>query len=221
MNSAVSQPSKALFWDLDGTLADTREDIADSLNSALRGLGKSERSFEEIVSFIGDGLGELISRAVHPDRTLAEECMHLFRSEYRKNMLNKTTEYPGTSETLQFLAENGWTMNVITNKNRDFSVAILDGLGLLPYFSEVIGGDTLPVRKPAPDAILSLKTAQNLDLTRSFMIGDHHTDMDCGSGAGVSRIFCTFGMGILSGRVPDFTADSFSDIKNIIINSGY
>jgi phosphoglycolate phosphatase len=215
--SQTLQSSPSLFFDLDGTLVDTAEDIADALNTALREIDVPPRSFEEIVSFIGDGLGQLINRAIHPRLELADHCMHLFRTHYRSGLLNKTRPYPGTESTLQILKDSGFILNVITNKNRDFSVEILKGLNLDHYFDEVIGGDTLPVRKPSPDAILLLRDKQNLDLQKSFMIGDHHTDMDCGANASVRRIFCTFGMGILDGRTPDFTADSYEEIRQIVM----
>jgi phosphoglycolate phosphatase len=215
--SQTLQSSPSLFLDLDGTLVDTREDIATALNQALSDIAVAQRSFEEIVSFIGDGLGELINRAIQPRLELADHCTQLFRTHYRSGLLNKTRPYPGTEDILTLLKNEGFILNVITNKNRDFSVEILKGLDILHLFHEVIGGDTLPVRKPSPDAILLLRDKQNLDLSKSFMIGDHHTDMDCGTNAGVRRIFCTFGMGILDGRTPDFTADSYEDIRRIVM----
>src|SRR5579871_3593867 len=143
-----------IVFDLDGTLVDSRRDLATSANAALRELGLPERSLDEISSFVGEGARKLIEKAVAPRLDLAPSALESFFGHYSRHLLDTTRPYDGIPELLQGLRER--RLAIATNKPGKYARRILAGLGLLEPFAAVLGGDEGP-RKPDPALVDRLR----------------------------------------------------------------
>ena len=131
-----------LIFDLDGTLVDSRQDLAASVNHALGRLGLPPLSVETVAGFVGDGAQALLTRALVAARGVADEAeveagLRAFREHYAAHLLDATRSYPGVPEALQALSHKA--MAVATNKPRAYALAILEGLGLHQHFRLVVG----------------------------------------------------------------------------------
>src|SRR5208282_1217481 len=140
---------KLVIFDLDGTLIDSRLDLVHSVNAALRHIGRPELPDEIIASYVGDGAPILIQRALGGeavDEAIVRKGLEFFLSYYRAHKLDHTTVYPGISEALAAIQKsaNGAPrkMAVLTNKPVIPSRAIVEALGLAPFFSQVYGGNS-------------------------------------------------------------------------------
>src|SRR5258706_10754482 len=145
-------PLKAVVYDLDGTLVDSRGDLADSVNAMLEALGVPRRPDEIIWSFIGEGAERLVRRSLGPSHEdLLPEALKSWRAEYARRLLVKTRPYPGIPELLLVPPE---ARGVLTNKPGGVAREILQGLGMLGAFQAVIGGDQAP-RNPQAQGLPS------------------------------------------------------------------
>lgn len=189
--------TKLLFFDLDGTLIDSRDDLADSVNLALAEMGFPLIPTESVYGFIGEGVFNLLLRSLRasrerePENELVDQAVDVFRRHYDGNCLVKTRLYDGVAETLDALT--GFKKAVITNKPRDFSVKILEELGIAKYFDAVAGGDTYPKRKPDPMPLVETARALGIDIAECVMIGDSRVDIEAGKNAGIPTIGCVYG----------------------------
>jgi len=178
----------AVLFDLDGTLLDTLEDLADSTNQALRRLGLAEHPLESYKYFIGDGVENLVRRALPPDRADADtmaRCAALMREEYARRWADKTRPYPGVAELLDALSARGLPMAVLSNKPDEF--ARLCVARLLPRwrFQAVLGaGGSLP-KKPDPAGALAIAARLGLAPAPILYLGDTNTDMQTAVSAGM------------------------------------
>lgn len=213
---AGSSKTAGIIFDLDGTLIDSTRDLAASVNHALQQAGLPNRSVDEVREFIGDGVGKLIERAVGGgDPARLQPVLETFMSHYRKHCTDTTRLYKGTQETLQTLSRD-YHLGVLTNKSLGFTETILTALGILPLFADVIGGDSLPVKKPDPAGILYLSDKWNIPGERLVMVGDHHTDIRAGMNGAIRTIFIDGRMGHADGLQPDATISSFIELPETI-----
>ncbi|MFO1132843.1 MAG: phosphoglycolate phosphatase [Hyphomicrobiales bacterium] len=167
----------AIVFDLDGTLVDSAPDIADAANLALAEFGLAPLPLAQLTSFIGHGIPSLVGQVIavceiDPARTPEMNASVL--AHYSRQPARLTRPYAGVSETLAALQGAGHTLGVCTNKFRDLSTQILDALDLSPYFDVVIGGDSLPVKKPDPAPLLAAFAA--LPGTPLCYVGDSEVD---------------------------------------------
>src|SRR5271167_81144 len=141
---------RVLVFDLDGTLIDSGEDLALSVNATLEKMGRATLPHKQIFGYVGQGAGRLIERALGAGAAPEEREKGLayFLSYYRTHMLDHTVTYPGVREGLAAL--DGMPMAVLTNKPVRFSQMILQGLGLAGYFRYVYGGNSFETKKPDP-----------------------------------------------------------------------
>lgn len=177
---------RAVVFDLDGTLADTAPDIRAAANGVLAALGATPLSLEETVRFIGNGAPAFVAR-MRAARGLPETdepaLLEAFLAGY-ENSHDLTRLYPGVPQALLALKDEGILLGICTNKPESPARALLDHLGLSQSFEVVIGGDSLPVRKPDPAPLRAVLAA--LDAEEALFVGDSEVDEATARGAGVA-----------------------------------
>jgi phosphoglycolate phosphatase len=188
----VAPRLQAVVYDLDGTLVDSRDDLADSVNAMLARLGLPEREVAVISAFIGEGAERLIRRSLGPaHENRYPEAAPVWREEYGCRLLAKTRLYPGIAALLRRPPP---LRAVLTNKPGGFAREILRGLGVNGAFGAVLGGDEAP-RKPAPDGLLRICTQLGVAPDRALVVGDSGVDLATGKAAGVPVCAVTWGLG--------------------------
>ena len=160
------KPIRLIIFDLDGTLVDTLEDIAHSVNFTLGRLGRPLLHLDTVRQYVGDGMEMLLTRALGEHTDLLEEAKGIYTVHQSRNLVVSSRLYPGVLETLEHF--RSLPMAVVTNKTLEFSEPLLEQLGIRPYFGMIIGADTGLPLKPAPDAFLSImKNSRSRRSTRS------------------------------------------------------
>jgi phosphoglycolate phosphatase len=190
MKGLVFRPGRLFIFDLDGTLIDSRADIAGALNLALARMEMPALAEAQIADFVGEGVQRLVERALReitghpPGSQVTQNLITLFREEYGQHLLDQTRLYPGAKEALDRLT---WaSFAVVTNKPEGFSRRILDGLGIGDRFCAVFGGDSVQKRKPDPEALLKAMHACRAAPSETAMVGDSPVDIQAGKAAGVT-----------------------------------
>jgi phosphoglycolate phosphatase len=196
----ASAPARVAIFDLDGTLVDSRADLASAGNHARQQVGLPLLPLPQIISYVGDGLDQLIARLV-PDPARHAEAKHAFEVYYAAHCCDESVPYDGIIACLQRLRERGWHCAVATNKPGRFTDIMLPGCGLASYFSAVQSGDG--IKKPAPDQLYAVMAAHGAEAKNCWMIGDNHTDIRAGQAAGCRVAFCLWGFGQRDGLIPD------------------
>src|SRR6266446_1018940 len=169
-----------VIYDLDGTLVDSRDDLADSVNATLGRLGLPARDPAVIHGFVGEGAERLIRRSLGPAHEHRyPEAAPVWREEYKKRLLSWTRVYPGVSDLLRLPPP---ARGVLTNKPGEFTREILRGLGVAHAFQSVICGDEAP-RKPAPDGLLRVCAAMGVAPACALLVGDSAVDLATGRAA--------------------------------------
>jgi phosphoglycolate phosphatase len=205
---------RVLIFDLDGTLIDSKLDLANSINAMLAHMGRAPLAHETIYSLVGNGAPVLVRRALGEGATDAEanEGLGFFLSYYRTHMLDNTVTYPGVREGLKLL--EGYPLAVLTNKPVRFSRAILDGLGLSPYFRFVYGGNSFEKKKPDPMGVEALLRALTAPPEEAMMVGDSEVDVRTARNAGIWACGVSYGLGSegLGIHPPDIMLDSLVEL---------
>jgi phosphoglycolate phosphatase len=214
---------RCLLFDLDGTLVDSRADLANSVNLMLAEMGRKPLSDCRVLGFVGEGAWLLVERALTATQDLTpqpaevDSALKIFRHHYREHLLDQTRVYPEVIETLSRLEE--CPKAVVTNKPYDFTITLLEGTGLLPYFDVVLGGDSLPERKPSP--MMPLEAARRFGVTPSacLMVGDTKFDVAAGRAAGMKT--CGYIPGFrgrteLAEAGADFLIERFSELQVLV-----
>lgn len=185
---------RLVIFDLDGTLVDTKVDITNALNHALKPQGVYPMTHDETVGLVGEGLTALVKKVLGAERGhLSATVIEDFLGYYTEHLVDYSRPYPGVKETLENLS--GLKMAVVSNKREALSSALLNELGLLKHFERIIGSDTLGVKKPAPDAIVYLLKERSLGSEQAVIVGDSDHDIEAGKRAGVMTVAVTYGYG--------------------------
>jgi phosphoglycolate phosphatase len=195
---------RLIVFDLDGTLIDSRQDLTNSINAMLGEFGRQPLPEEIIATYIGDGAGMLVRRALgDPEPTsegesLVESALEHFLAHYREHKLDHTYVYPGVFESLEALRTTPEgtprKMAVLTNKPVRPSVDICNGLGLSPYMFRIYGGNSLASKKPDPEGLNTLIREAEVSPQETLMIGDSSVDILTARRAGAWVIGCRFGL---------------------------
>jgi len=205
---------RVLIFDLDGTLIDSKLDLANSVNATLEHMGRARLAHEKIYSLVGNGAPVLIRRALGEGVTdeEAKEGLGFFLSYYRMHMLDNTVTYPGVRQGLKLL--ESYPMAVLTNKPVRFSQGILDGLGLAPYFKFVYGGNSFQKKKPHPMGVEILLRELAASPREAMMVGDSEVDVRTARRAGIWACGVSYGLGLegLGVYPPDIMLDSLTEL---------
>jgi phosphoglycolate phosphatase len=183
------RPCRLFLFDLDGTLVDSKADIACSLNFVLERMGLQPLPESRVAEFVGDGVQKLLERTFRevnqrePESSMIREGVVLFKQEYGKHLLDRTQLYPHVQEALNRLS---WAaMAVVSNKPERFCRSILEGLGVAARFQAILGGDSTPSQKPAPAPLLKAMDLCGAAPSETVMVGDSPVDIAAGKAAGV------------------------------------
>ncbi len=210
---------KTLLFDLDGTLIDSRVDLASAVNFALKSAGRPMKSQDEIIPHVGNGLRILLGNVMGPsDSPSMEKAIAGFSYYYLDHCVDKTTLYDGVRDTIESFSGK-ITMGIVTNKPKVFSEMIIKSLGLAPFISFIIGGDSLPERKPHPAPLFEALKALNGSPTSALMLGDGPQDIQAGHAAGTQTAVARYGYGYRPETLdlkPDYVVDRFTDLKEIV-----
>jgi phosphoglycolate phosphatase len=183
-----------IIFDLDGTLIDSRADLTAAVNHVLRGFAVPELPIEVVTGYVGEGARLLVQRALGVSNSaLFDEGLRQFLAYYGAHLLDHTHPYPGVREMLVALAARGATLSVLSNKPQAMSRAILDGLGLSSHFVAVLGGDSLPARKPDPAGVEYLCALTGTPADRVLVVGDSLVDLRTAAAAAVDFCGVTWG----------------------------
>lgn len=183
-----------LIFDLDGTLLNTLEDLADSTNYALRACNLPERSLEEVRQFVGNGVEMLIRRATAGALTEEREleCLSIFKAYYREHMYDKTRPYDGIMELVRGLSGQGYRIAIVSNKF-DLAVKELNRIYFENLFPLAVGESDKVAKKPAPDAVFEVLKQFRSDPDHALYVGDSDVDILTAEHAGVPFAGVTWG----------------------------
>ncbi|GGE76755.1 phosphoglycolate phosphatase [Stappia taiwanensis] len=190
--SAEAQP-RAILFDLDGTLIDSVPDLTTSVNILLEMRGEPPLSTGEVRAMVGNGIAKLVERAFAArGQALAGERLEVevaaMMEIYGRHLVDKTTLLPGAADILAFCAEHGIAAAVVTNKPEALSRRIVSQFGLDAYVTLILGGDSGPARKPAPDMLLHTASALGLPVSGCVMVGDSPADIDAAKAAVMASV---------------------------------
>jgi phosphoglycolate phosphatase len=209
-----------LLFDLDGTLADSRRDLALAVNRALATFGAAALHDAVILPFIGFGAAHLVReslRAAGREDVGLADAMPVFTRLYREHLLVHTALYPGVAETLPLL--RGIPKVVITNKPNDLSEAVLEGLGIRSQFALVLGGDALAEMKPSALPLRHAMETFGVGPRETMMIGDLPVDLEAARAAGTWSCAALYGFmdaATLRAAAPDYSMTEFRELPGIL-----
>ena len=213
---------RLLIFDLDGTLIDSKLDLALSVNAARAHLWLPPLEHEEIFGYVGHGAPMLVRRSLREGASdeQVERALQYFLEYHRAHMLDNTLPYPGVREGLAELAARGYgqekerPMAVLTNKPVRFSKMILDGLGLGSYFRHVYGGNSFERKKPDPIGVQALLQDCEAQPRQAMVVGDSEIDILTARNAGTWACGVTYGLGshMLAEYPPDLLLDSLAEL---------
>ncbi|MGE0407620.1 MAG: HAD family hydrolase [Candidatus Korobacteraceae bacterium] len=217
---------RLLIFDLDGTLIDSRRDLANCINAMLRHLSRPELPEEVISSYVGDGAPMLVRRALGDpdDDALFHTALDFFLDYYREHKLDHTHVYPGIPAALEAIrsgnngqASPGRIMTVLTNKPVNPARAIVEALGIQPFFAQVYGGNSFPTKKPDPLGVLTLMREFQATARQTLVVGD--SDIDILTGRSVEAWTCGVRYGFDPSRLeiapPDIVIDEPAELPLI------
>lgn len=194
------QQIRLIVFDLDGTLIDSRKDLANAVNATLAEFGRQTLPEEIIASYIGDGVGMLVRRALGDphDEALIDDALEHFLTWYRAHNLDHTYVYAGVFDALAALRHlpNGGErgMAVLTNKPIGPSLAICEALQLSPHFFRIYGGNSFETKKPDPVGLLRLIEEAGVTAEETLMVGDSDVDLLTAQRAGAWSLGCRYGL---------------------------
>jgi phosphoglycolate phosphatase len=197
-----SLPFDVVVFDLDGTLVDSAADLGGALNHALFSLGRSPITINDVRQMVGHGARELLRRGLAAtgsvDAALIDTGLSLLIAHYRLHLADHTRAYGGVERALDMLGRSGVRLAVCTNKLEGLARSLVDALGWSRHFAAIVGGDTLPQRKP--DAAPILRAVADAGGGRAIFVGDSISDTEASRAAGIPCIAVTFGF---SDRPPE------------------
>jgi len=212
------EPIELLLFDFDGTLIDSKVDIATSVNLTLNDLGLPQRSQEEIFGFVGDGVKRLLRLSVGEENLRQyEEALRIFRLHYLTHCLDTTRFYPGIWPVLQYFT--GVQMAVVTNKSREYTLRIIEGLQANKLFRAIESPEDGTELKPDPGMLLRALDKLGVSPDRAVMVGDSTNDVRAAKAANVKVCAVGYGYGHrekVMALAPDYYCEKPEDLIDLL-----
>lgn len=185
---------KAILFDLDGTILDTLDDLVTSVNFALATLGFPTRTNLELRAILGNGVHNLIRRALPETATDDdfEKCLAVYKSHYEINKTNTTVPFPGITEAMKALRADGYKLAVISNKHNEAAQGLFN-LFFKDYMDFAIGNSAELPKKPAPDMVFHTLEALSVNQDEAIYVGDSEVDIKTAENANLPCIAVTWG----------------------------
>ena len=214
------EPIELVIFDFDGTLIDSKYDIASSVNLTLEDLSLPVRTTEEIFSFVGDGVKRLLRLSVgedNPERY--EEALSVFREHYLMHCLDTTAFYPGLDRVFEHL--KGHPKAIATNKSSEYTLRILEGLGVKDWFAAIESPVDSSDLKPDPGMLLRILTRLQVSPERAVLVGDSTNDVRAAQAAGMRACAVGYGYGNrekVQALQPDYYCESPEHLLEMLQN---
>jgi phosphoglycolate phosphatase len=211
---------RAIIFDLDGTLIDSKRDLIHSVNAMMEEMHRPQLAADVISGYIGHGAPQLVARALGGTAT-EEELKHglqFFLSYYEEHKMDYTSAYPGVPETLSQLGHIPTA--VLTNKPVRISVRILQALGLADRFRVIYGGNSFETKKPDPLGAKTILRDLNVEPAEALIVGDSEVDVQTARNAGTRAAAVNYGFGVHDRQAypADAYLDQFPDLLNLVQN---
>ncbi|MCU1239630.1 MAG: phosphoglycolate phosphatase [Candidatus Acidoferrum typicum] len=211
---------RAIIFDLDGTLIDSKLDLIHSVNAMLGEMKRAQLPAETISGYIGHGAPQLVARALGATAT-EEDLRHglqFFLGYYEEHKMDNTCAYPGVPETLAQL--NHVPMAVLTNKPERISVRILNSLGLARYFRVIYGGNSFESKKPDPFGANKILQELGVAAHDTLIVGDSEVDVQTARNAGTRAAAVNYGFGVhdRTAHPADIYLNHFADLADVVRN---
>lgn len=208
--------TRLLFlFDLDGTLIDSRRDLARATNRMRQRHDLEPLSLDVVVSYVGDGIGKLASRAVAGTGVDPEAARREVEAEYAAHLWDETRPYPGVEEGFRTLKTAGHTLGLVTNKPAPHTRRLFDHFGWTDLFAVRMAGGNTPELKPSPLPVLEAMNRTGFPPEQTWMVGDHHTDLEAARRAGIRSIFLQSGLGHTGQETPTRTCANFAEFVSL------
>lgn len=221
-------PATAILFDLDGTLVDTAPDLAAAVDFALTRHGRPAMGLATVRDMVGDGARALVERGLLasggiPSPDFFEAAVDSFMAYYESHLVDTSRPFPGVTDCLDRLRQADSRLAVCTNKAERFSRTLLEQLGLAGRFGAIVGGDTLPMRKPDPGHIAGTLAQLGTPVKWAAMVGDSANDVNAAKAAGIPVVAVSFGYT----RIPvhdlgaDVVIDHFDQLPDALASLGW
>lgn len=220
----LQRPEMVLI-DVDGTLVDSVPDLAYCVDAMMRELDMPERGEQRVRHWVGNGVERLVKRSLinrlegEPDEALYARALPVFEAFYRENTSKRSRLYPGVQEALDFLQTTGVRIGCVTNKASQFTLPLLQDLGVSDYFEIIICGDMVERKKPDPMPLLQAAEQLETEPRASMMLGDSMSDVKAARAAGFQIVCMSYGYNHgedIREYNPDAVVDSMAEIKDIV-----
>jgi phosphoglycolate phosphatase len=212
----MKRPIDVVMFDLDGTLADTGQDLADAVNHTRSHFDLEPLPSALVFTHVGRGVEHLLRHSLPEDSIdHFQEVMRVFLSRYENHLLDTTILYPGVHEVLDYF--RGKRRVVVSNKMHRLTVAVLRGLGVEKQFDAILGGDSAVEKKPHPALVHDVLNRFKILPSHALIVGDGDTDVEAGRRAGIITCGVTYGLGSKEGLVaaqPDILIDDIAELSH-------
>jgi phosphoglycolate phosphatase len=214
-----------ILIDVDGTLVDSVPDLSYCVDTMMTQLGRAPRGEARVRDWVGNGVERLVKRALigalegEPGQADFERAYPLFLELYAENTSKRSILYPGVREGLEQLKDAGYRLGCVTNKAAQFTEPLLQDLGVSDYFSIVISGDTLPLKKPDPAPLLHAAAFFGCEPRNSLMVGDSVSDVKAARAAGFQIVCMSYGYnhGVdIREAHPDAVIDALTEVLPLL-----
>jgi len=220
----IKKPEMVLI-DVDGTLVDSVPDLAWCVDEMMKAIGREPHGETKVRDWVGNGVERLVRRSLvgqlngEPDDADFNQAYPIFLELYADNTCKRSCLYPGVKDGIEYMQSAGFKLGCVTNKDEQFTLPILEQLGIRDVFGIVVSGDTLPVKKPDPGPLLHAAAELGVAPEHSLMLGDSQSDVKAARAAGFQIICMSYGYNHGEDvRIynPDAVIDSMAELPNFI-----